>query len=54
MEDYFMGSAIERIFLPLMKMQIPEIRDMAMPAEGVFHNLMLVRSANHTPGRPAK
>jgi 4-hydroxy-3-polyprenylbenzoate decarboxylase len=42
MEDFYMGKAIERIFLPLMRMQLPEIRDVCMPAEGVFHNLMLV------------
>ena len=37
-----MGKAIERIFLPLMRLQLPEMRDISMPAEGVFHNLMLV------------
>ena len=42
MEDFYMGRAIERIFLPLMRLQLPEIRDISMPAEGVFHNLMLV------------
>jgi 4-hydroxy-3-polyprenylbenzoate decarboxylase len=42
MEDFYMGKAIERIFLPLMRMQLPEVRDMCMPAEGVFHNLMIV------------
>lgn len=42
MEDFYMGRAIERIFLPLMRLQLPEIRDIAMPAEGIFHNLMLV------------
>lgn len=42
MEDYFMGKAIERIFLPLMRLQLPEVRDICMPAEGVFHNLILV------------
>ncbi len=42
MEDFYMGKAIERIFLPLMRMQLPEIRDVCMPAEGIFHNLMLV------------
>ncbi|HSB13957.1 MAG TPA: menaquinone biosynthesis decarboxylase [Bryobacteraceae bacterium] len=42
MEDYYMGKAIERIFLPLMRLQLPEVRDISMPAEGVFHNLILV------------
>ncbi len=37
-----MGHAMERIFLPVMKMQYPEIVDVAMPAEGIFHNLMIV------------
>jgi 4-hydroxy-3-polyprenylbenzoate decarboxylase len=37
-----MGEAIGRIFLPLMRMQLPEVRDVAMPAEGIFHNLILV------------
>jgi 4-hydroxy-3-polyprenylbenzoate decarboxylase len=42
MEDFYMGKAIERIFLPLMRLQLPEIRDISMPAEGIFHNLILV------------
>jgi 4-hydroxy-3-polyprenylbenzoate decarboxylase len=42
MEDFYMGKAIERIFLPLMRLQLPEIRDICMPAEGIFHNLILV------------
>ncbi len=54
MEDYYMGRAIERIFLPLMRMQIPEIRDIAMPAEGVFHNLMLISMRKSYPGHARK
>jgi len=54
MEDYYMGRAIERIFLPLMRMQIPEIRDIAMPAEGVFHNLMLISMRKSYPGQARK
>jgi 4-hydroxy-3-polyprenylbenzoate decarboxylase len=42
MEDFYMGKTVERIFLPLMRLQLPEIRDISMPAEGVFHNLILV------------
>ena len=42
MEDFYMGKAIERIFLPLMRLQLPEVRDICMPAEGIFHNLILV------------
>ncbi|MDP6736083.1 MAG: menaquinone biosynthesis decarboxylase [Nitrospinaceae bacterium] len=41
-EDFYMGKATERIFLPLMRTQLPEIVDMNMPAEGVFHNLVIV------------
>ena len=54
MEDYFMGKAIERIFLPLMRLALPEIRDVAMPAEGVFHNLMLVAIRKSYPGHARK
>ncbi len=54
MEDYFMGKAIERIFLPLMRMQLPEVRDIAMPAEGVFHNLILVAIRKSYPGHARK
>ena len=54
MEDYWMGKAIERIFLPLMRLNLPEVRDMAMPAEGVFHNLMLVSIKKAYPGHARK
>ena len=54
MEDYFMGHAIERIFLPLMRLQLPEIRDISMPPEGVFHNLMLVALRKSYPGHARK
>jgi 4-hydroxy-3-polyprenylbenzoate decarboxylase len=54
MEDYYMGKAIERIFLPLMRMQLPEVRDIAMPAEGVFHNLILVSMRKSYPGHARK
>src|ERR1051326_4550016 len=42
MEDFYLGSASVRIFLPVFKMNFPEIIDMALPAEGVFHNLVFV------------
>ena len=42
MEDFYMGKAIERIFLPLMRLQLPEVRDICMPAEGIFHNMILI------------
>jgi 4-hydroxy-3-polyprenylbenzoate decarboxylase len=54
MEDYWMGKAIERIFLPLMRLQLPEVRDIAMPAEGVFHNLILVSMRKSYPGHARK
>jgi 4-hydroxy-3-polyprenylbenzoate decarboxylase len=54
MEDYYMGKAIERIFLPLMRLQLPEVRDIAMPAEGVFHNLILVKIRKSYPGHARK
>ena len=54
MEDYYMGKAIERIFLPLMRLQLPEVRDIAMPAEGVFHNLILVSVRKSYPGHARK
>ena len=54
MEDFYMGKAIERIFLPLMRLQLPEVRDMCMPAEGIFHNLMLVSIRKSYPGHARK
>jgi len=54
MEDYYMGKAIERIFLPLIRLQLPEVRDISMPAEGVFHNLMLVSMRKSYPGHARK
>jgi 4-hydroxy-3-polyprenylbenzoate decarboxylase len=54
MEDYYMGNAVERIFLPLMRLQLPEIRDICMPAEGIFHNLMLVSMRKSYPGHARK
>jgi 4-hydroxy-3-polyprenylbenzoate decarboxylase len=53
-EDFFMGHAVERIFLPVMKMQYPEIVDISMPAEGIFHNLMLVSVRKSYPGQARK
>ncbi len=54
MEDFYMGKAIERMFLPLMRLQLPEVRDIAMPAEGVFHNLILVAIRKSYPGHARK
>jgi 4-hydroxy-3-polyprenylbenzoate decarboxylase len=41
-EDFYLGGATERIFLPLLRTQLPEIVDMDMPVEGVFHNCVIV------------
>jgi len=54
MEDFYMGKAVERIFLPLMRLQLPEILDIAMPAEGIFHNLILVAIRKSYPGHARK
>jgi len=42
MEDFYMGSASVKLFLPVFKLNFPEIVDIALPAEGVFHNLVFV------------
>jgi 4-hydroxy-3-polyprenylbenzoate decarboxylase len=54
MEDYYLGHATERIFLPLLKLTIPEVVDYHMPAEGVFHNLVFVSIDKHYPGQAYK
>lgn len=54
MEDYFVGKATERIFLPLVQLICPEIVDMNMPAEGVFHNLVIVSVRKSYPGQARK
>jgi 4-hydroxy-3-polyprenylbenzoate decarboxylase len=54
MEDGWMGKAVERIFLPLMKLTIPELVDINLPLEGVFHNLMIVSIRKSYPGQARK
>ena len=54
MEDYYMGKVTERVFLPIIKMILPEVVDMNMPAEGVFHNLVLVSIKKEYPGQARK
>ncbi len=54
MEDAFMGYAIERTTLPLLKRQMPEVTDMHMPPEGVFHNLMILAIDKQYPGHARK
>jgi len=54
MEDAYLGKATERIFLPLMKMQLPEIADINLPVEAVFHNLCIVSIKKRYPGHAKK
>ena len=54
MEDYFLGHATERIFLPLLKLTVPEIVDYHMPAPGIFHNLVFVSIDKQYPGQAYK
>ncbi len=49
MEDYYLGNACVRIFLPVFRMNFPEIVDMHLPAEGVFHNLVFVSIRKQYP-----
>jgi 4-hydroxy-3-polyprenylbenzoate decarboxylase len=54
MEDAWMGLAVERIFLPLIRLSAPEIVDINLPPEAVFHNLMIVSIRKAMPGRRAR
>ncbi len=54
MEDFYLGHATERIFLPLLKLTIPEIVDYHMPPEGIFHNLVFVSIKKEYPGQAFK
>ncbi len=54
MEDAYMGKAVERVFLPLMRLAIPELIDINLPIEGVFHNLMIVSIRKSYPGQARK
>jgi 4-hydroxy-3-polyprenylbenzoate decarboxylase len=54
MEDLYMGKATERIFLPLIRMSVPDLVDMNMPLEGVFHNAILVSVTKRYPGHAKK
>lgn len=54
MEDTWMGKAVERIFLPLMKLTIPELIDINIPPEGAFHNLMIVSIRKSYAGQARK
>jgi 4-hydroxy-3-polyprenylbenzoate decarboxylase len=54
MEDYWMGYAVERLFLPLLRKQLPEVVDVHMPAAGVFHNMFVVAIRKSYPGHARK
>ena len=54
MEDFYLGKASERIFLPLIKKTLPEIVDMSFPAAGIFHNLVIISIDKRYPGHARK
>ena len=54
MEDFYLGHATERIFLPLLRLTVPEIVDYHMPAVGIFHNLVFVSIDKQYPGQAWK
>jgi len=54
MEDYYLGHGTERIFLPLLRLTLPEVVDYHMPAEGIFHNLVFVSIKKQFPGQAWK
>ncbi len=54
MEDCFLGKATERLFLPLLKMQLPELVDISFPLEGVFHGCVIVSINKRYPGHARK
>ena len=53
-EDYFFGKATERLFLPAIQMVLPEVVDINMPAEGIFHNLIIVAIKKSYRGQAQK
>jgi 4-hydroxy-3-polyprenylbenzoate decarboxylase len=53
-EDGWLGKATERIFLPLLRTTLPEIVDMDLPIEGIFHNLAIVSIDKRYPGHAKK
>lgn len=54
MEDAYLGKATERLFLPLLRVTLPEIVDMNLPVHGVFHNLALISIKKEYPGHARK
>ena len=53
-EDFFMGTAATRVLLPALQMTLPEVVDINMPAEGIFHNLTIVSIRKEYPGHARK
>lgn len=54
MEDAFLGKTTERLFLPLLRVTLPEIVDMNLPVHGVFHNLAIVSIKKEYPAHARK
>ena len=54
MEDAYLGKATERLFLPLLRVTLPEIVDMNLPIHGVFHNLAIIAIKKEYPGHARK
>lgn len=54
MEDGWMGKAVERVFLPLVRLMVPEIVDMNLPVEACFHNMAFVSIKKRYPGHAYK
>ncbi len=53
-EDGWLGKATERLFLPVLRKMLPEIVDMDLPVEGIFHNLALVSIDKQYPHHARK
>lgn len=54
MEDCYLAKATERIFLPVLQLQLPEIVDINLPLEGVFHNCAVVAIKKSYPQQAKK
>lgn len=54
MEDAYLGKATERLFLPLLRVTLPEIMDMNLPVHGVFHNLAIISIKKEYPAHARK
>ena len=54
MEDGWLGKATERLFLPLLRLTLPEVVDMSLPVEGIFHNIALISIKKRYPGHAFK